>query len=220
MAKFLQETLRESGLKTNAKIVGSDEFKEFFRKVLAAIPMLLYTVFIDNQIRATGESPSTENIINVAKLFDDDLTLDNLSRPQLVSMCRYMGLHAFGTDNFLRGVIRGRLERLRSDDQLIDAEGVEELSTHELQQACQSRGVRTTGVSPFRLREELQTWIDLHLHNRVSGVLLVLSRAFYFDRKPSEEDGTPLIVRSLESVLSGLPDTLASHLAVLFMYAS
>lgn len=34
MAKFLQETLRESGLKTNAKIVGSDEFKEFFRKVI------------------------------------------------------------------------------------------------------------------------------------------------------------------------------------------
>ncbi|KAF8575539.1 LETM1-domain-containing protein [Ramaria rubella] len=194
MAKFLQETLRESGLKTNARIVGSDEFKEFFRK-----------------IRSTGESPSTENIINVAKLFEDDLTLDNLSRPQLVSMCRYMGLHAFGTDNFLRGAVRGRLERIRSDDQLIDAEGVDELSTHELQQACQSRGVRTTGVSPSRLREELQTWIDLHLRNHVSGVLLVLSRAFNFDRKPSEADGIPLIVRSLESVLSGLPDTLLNE---------
>lgn len=34
MAKFLQETLRESGLKANAHIVGSDAFKEFFRKVL------------------------------------------------------------------------------------------------------------------------------------------------------------------------------------------
>ena len=133
-------------------------------------------------------------------------------------MCRYMGLHAFGTDNFLRGVIRGRLERLRSDDQLIDAEGVEELSTHELRQACQSRGVRTTGVSPSRLREELQTWIDLHLRNRVSGVLLILSRAFNFDRKPSDEDGTPLIVKSLESVLSGLPDTLVCPFLVHFGY--
>ena len=35
MAKFLQETLRESGLQANAHIVGSDEFKEFFRKVTA-----------------------------------------------------------------------------------------------------------------------------------------------------------------------------------------
>ena len=33
MAKFLQETLRESGLQANAHIVGSDAFKEFFRKV-------------------------------------------------------------------------------------------------------------------------------------------------------------------------------------------
>ena len=33
MAKFLQETLRESGLKANAHIVGSEAFKEFFRKV-------------------------------------------------------------------------------------------------------------------------------------------------------------------------------------------
>jgi hypothetical protein len=33
MAKFLQETLRESGLKANVHIVGSDAFKEFFRKV-------------------------------------------------------------------------------------------------------------------------------------------------------------------------------------------
>ncbi|KAH0827001.1 LETM1-like protein [Lanmaoa asiatica] len=60
-AKFLQEALRESGLKANAHILGTDAFKEFFRKV-----------------RSTGEPPSATDIINVAKLFDDDLTLDNL----------------------------------------------------------------------------------------------------------------------------------------------
>ncbi|OSX64799.1 hypothetical protein POSPLADRAFT_1178344 [Postia placenta MAD-698-R-SB12] len=195
MAKFLQETLRESGLKANAHIVGSDAFKEFFRKV-----------------RSTGESPSAHDVINVARLFDDDLTLDNLSRPQLVSMCRYMGINAFGTDNFLRGTIRTRLLELRRDDQLIDSEGVDNLSTSELQAACQSRGIRTSGVSPARLREELATWITLHLHNRVSGVLLVLARAFQFDKKPGEdEDGKSGIIKSLESVLSGLPDNLLNE---------
>lgn len=195
MAKFLQETLRESGLKANAHIVDSDAFKEFFRKV-----------------RSTGESPSATDVINVAKLFDDDLTLDNLSRPQLVSMCRYMGLNAFGTDNFLRGAIRTRLLNLRRDDQLIEEEGVDELSTSELQAACQSRGIRTGGVSPARLREELQTWIHLHLHNRVSGVLLILGRAFHFDRKFGEdEDGKTAIIKGLENVLSGLPDNLLNE---------
>ncbi|THH02975.1 hypothetical protein EW145_g6640 [Phellinidium pouzarii] len=193
MAKFLQETLRESGLKANAHIIGSDAFKEFFRKV-----------------RATGESPSTADVVNVAKLFDDDLTLDNLSRPQLVSMCRYMGVNAFGTDNYLRGVIRARLSQLRRDDQLIDMEGIDSLSTSELQQACQSRGIRTIGASPSRLRSELATWIKLHLHNRVSGVLLILGRAFYFDRKPGDTEEN-FTVKSLESVLSSLPDNLVNE---------
>ncbi|KAJ3763481.1 LETM1-domain-containing protein [Lentinula raphanica] len=195
MAKFLQETLRESPLKANAHIIGSDAFKAFFLKV-----------------RSTGESPSASDIINVARLFDDDLTLDNLSRPQLVSMCRYMDLNAFGTDNFLRGALRSRLLTLRRDDQLIDAEGVDSLSTSELQSACQSRGIRTSGVSPARLREELSTWINLHLHNRVSGVLLILGRAFNFDRKTGEdEDGKTSVIKSLELVLSGLPDNLLNE---------
>ncbi|KAI0691193.1 LETM1-like protein-domain-containing protein [Cytidiella melzeri] len=195
MAKFLQETMRESGLQANAHIVGSDAFKEFFRKV-----------------RITGESPTSQDIINVARLFDDDLTLDNLSRPQLVSMCRYMGINAFGTDNFLRSTIRGRLTTIRRDDQLIYREGIDELSTSELQAACQSRGIRTSGVSPARLREELATWIGLHLHNRVSGVLLVLGRAFQFDSTVGkDEDGKTAIIRSLENVLSSLPDNLLNE---------
>lgn len=201
--------MRESGLKANAHIVGSDAFKEFFRKVNNPRLGLGLQHLIIFQVRSTGESPSATDIINVAKLFDDDLTLDNLSRPQLVSMSRYMGLNAFGTDNFLRGAIRSRLMNLRRDDQSIDSEGVDELSTSELQAACQSRGIRTGGVSPARLREELATWISLHLHNRVSGVLLVLGRAFNFDRKPgADEDGKTAVIASLESVLSGLPDNL------------
>jgi len=59
-----------------------------------------------------GESPLTEDIISIAKLFDNDLILDNLSRPQLTSMSRYMGLNAFGTDNFLCGAIRSCLLQL------------------------------------------------------------------------------------------------------------
>jgi LETM1 and EF-hand domain-containing protein 1 len=101
MAKFLQETIRETGLKGNAKIVASEEFKEFFRKV-----------------RSTGETPSSEDILKVAKLFSDDITLDNLSRPQLTSICRYLGLNAFGTDNFLKGTIRRRLEYIKRDDEV------------------------------------------------------------------------------------------------------
>ncbi|KAI6005467.1 LETM1-like protein-domain-containing protein [Pisolithus albus] len=185
MAKFLQETLRESGLRANAHIVGSDAFKEFFRKV---------------------------HVINVAKLFDDDLTLDNLSRPQLVSMCRYMCINAFGTDNFLRGAIRSRLRNLRRDDQAIDAEGVDSLSVAELQAPVSQRAFVPPECLQRDSATELSTWINLHLHNRVSGVLLILGRAFHFDRKSGEdEDGKTAVIQSLESVLSGLPDNLLNE---------
>jgi len=190
MAKFLQETLRESGIKGGKTIIGTDEFKAFFYKV-----------------RSTGETPSTEDIVRVAKLFDDELTLDNLSRPQLVSICRYMGVNAFGTDNYLKYQIRNRIEHLKKDDRLIHAEGVDSLSTSELQNACQSRGVKTMGISPSRLREELEKWIELHLVNDISGVLLILSRAFDW----GENRGSEGVIRSLGSVLASLPDNLLNE---------
>lgn len=85
---------------------------------------------------------------------------------------------------------------------MIHAEGVESLSTKELQQACQSRGIRFQGVSPARLREELEKWIELHYINGISGVLLVLSRAFNFEQKGDD------IMESLVTTLSSLPENL------------
>lgn len=59
----------------------------------------------------------------MARRFEDELTLDNLSRPQLVSMCRYMNINAFGTDNFLRFQIRNRMRQIKADDKVIKKGG-------------------------------------------------------------------------------------------------
>ena len=71
--------------------------------------------------------------------------------------------------------------------------------------ACQSRGIRFSGVSPNALRRELGSWIDLHYSNKISGVLLVLSRAFHFNEEGAD------VIKSLESTLSSLPDNLLSE---------
>lgn len=70
------------------------------------------------------------------------------------------------------------------------------------------------GVSPSRLREELEKWIELHLTNGVSGVLLILSRAFDM----GESRGGEGVIKSLESVLSSLPDNLVRRFLVLEMF--
>ena len=104
--------------------------------------------------------------------------------------------------------------------QLIASEGIEELSTSELIQASQSRALKTVGVSPARLREQMNTWIQLHYREGVSGVLLMLSRAYGLDRdlggkgtKPDAE-----VWRSLEAVLSGLPENLVCFVILVMCY--
>lgn len=189
VSTFLRNTLRETGLPVSAVNAKKEEFTEFFRKV-----------------RATGESPSKEDVIKVCRIFKDDLTLDNLSRPQLVGMCKYMNLNTFGTDAMLRYQIRHRMRQTKRDDKAISFEGVDSLSVPELQMACASRGLRTHGMSPGRLREDLQMWLDLRLKYNIPSTLLVLSNAYmYTSGKDSEIDSQ---IDALQAVLSSIPEEL------------
>jgi LETM1 and EF-hand domain-containing protein 1 len=167
---------------------------------------LEYNVDKRRQVRSTGEKPSSDEIVKVCKIFKDDLTLDNLSRPQLVSICRYMNITSFGTDNFLRYQVRVRMRQIKRDDRAIAYEGVDTLSVPELQTACASRGLRTYGVSPGRLRDDLKTWLDLRLKQGVPSTILVLSNAFVYVQG-KEADATSQI-DALEAVLSSVPEEL------------
>lgn len=63
------------------------------------------------------------------------------------------------------------------------------------------------GVSPTRLRENLGQWINLHVTNDISGILLILSRAFDW----GENSGKESVLNSLGSVLASLPDNLLNE---------
>ncbi|KAH7408395.1 LETM1-like protein-domain-containing protein [Phaeosphaeria sp. MPI-PUGE-AT-0046c] len=189
VSDFLRQTLKETGLPISAENARREEFSEFFRKV-----------------RMTGEKPSPEDIIKVCKIFKDDLTLDNLSRPQLVSICRYMNIPSFGTDNILRYQVRVRMRQIKRDDRSIAYEGVDSLSVPELQTACASRGLRTYGVSPGRLRDDLGSWLDLRLKHGVPSTLLVLANAFVYAQGKDAEMTSQ--IDALEAVLSSIPEEL------------
>ncbi|ORZ41550.1 LETM1-like protein-domain-containing protein [Catenaria anguillulae PL171] len=191
LAKFLQETVDEMAVTSADKqnATAALEFSGFFRK-----------------IRTTGEPPETDELIRVAQQFENELTLENLSRPQLVSMCKYMGINAFGTDNFLRFQVRNKMRQLHTDDQMIFFEGVESLSVYELQRACAERGIKTIGVSPARLRHDLQQWLDLHLIHKIPSSLLILSRAFIISDQPMLDS------RRKGEVVEELPKTTAEAL--------
>lgn len=186
-SEFIKHTMEESGLKLSKKI--SHEEKEAFVSFFHII--------------SEGKNPTREHLIRVARLFKNDQVLDNLSRSQLVAMCRYMSLRPFGTDPILRYQIRHRLLNIIKDDKAIDYEGVDSLTVPELHTACSQRGIKTTDMSPARLRDDLSTWLDLRLRKKIPSTLLILSSAYtYGDKSHSIES----YYDALLAVLSSIPD--------------
>ncbi len=160
--------------------------------------------FIENVRK--GEPVKNEDIIRFAKLFSDEITLDNISRAQLVAMCKYMNLSPYGTDAYLRMRLRGKLRKLKADDRFIHWEGVNSLSLEELMFACQERGMKI-GIPKNELRHQLKEWLELSLDKNVPASLLILSRAFtYTDRVQSEE--------AIKMALGTLPDDVVQEVSL------
>ncbi|XP_059209726.1 mitochondrial proton/calcium exchanger protein isoform X1 [Centropristis striata] len=186
MAKFLQDTIEEIALRNKADQGNvTEEFSTFFQK-----------------IRDSGERPSNEQIIKFSKLFEDELTLDNLTRPQLVALCRLLELQSIGTNNFLRFQLIMKLRAIRADDKLIAEEGVESLNVNEVQAACRVRGMRSLGVTEDRLREQLSQWLELHLTQQIPTSLLLLSRAMFLPDTLSPADQLKTTLQTLPEVVT------------------
>lgn len=193
IARFLQDTVAEMAddmttMKSGETQTSAAELYEFMQKVRA------------------GESVEPGELLKFAKLFNDELTLDNLERVQLVSLCRFVGIQPFGTDAFLRTRLRAHLTDIKGDDREIEEEGLENLTEDELRQACRARGMRAPfgeGSAPF-MRKQLGEWLDWSLNRSLPSSLLLLSRAFTVTSpigKPAAVD-----VSSIRETLSTMPD--------------
>ncbi|GMM33342.1 ribosome-binding protein [Saccharomycopsis crataegensis] len=187
-SSFLRNTIQESNnlMKLPVQISEDEKFAfvEFFRK-----------------INIVDERPTDEQIVKVARLFKDDEVLDNLSRPQLVAMAKYMALTPFGTDTFIRYQIRTKLINVVQDDRAIRYEGVDSLSVLELKAACRSRGLKNIDVSPGRLRDDLNTWLELRLNQKIPSTLLILSSIYTYGQSEVNSYYDALL-----HVLSSIPD--------------
>ncbi|XP_005058142.1 PREDICTED: LETM1 domain-containing protein LETM2, mitochondrial [Ficedula albicollis] len=167
LAKFLRETIAEMAKRNKAD---TGQGKQFFYL---------------HESRHRGHQPSTQEVVRFSKLFEDELTLEHLERPQLVALCKLLELQPLGTNNLLRFQLLLRLRSIKADDEMIAKEGVGGLSVLELQSACRARGMRSVGLSEEQLKEQLGQWLDLHLKENVPSSLLLLSRALYLiDLRP------------------------------------
>lgn len=196
MAKFLQQTLDEMALKGSGhQSKTAKEFAEFFVK-----------------IRSSGQQASNEEILRFSKLFEDEITLDSLSRPQLSALCRVLEITTLGPNSLLRFQLRMRLRSLAADDKVIQKEGIDSLTVNELQSACRARGMRALGVSEIRLKSQLLQWLDLSLNEKVPPSLLLLSRALYLPDSDVTSDQLKVTIASLpESVVAQTRDAISQR---------
>jgi LETM1 and EF-hand domain-containing protein 1 len=201
VARFLQDTVTEmaSDMRAHASSgetqTSAAELYEFMKRVRA------------------GETVAPSELLKFAKLFNDELTLDNLERVQLASLCRFVGIQPFGTDAFLRARLRLHLKEIKEDDREIKEEGLDTLTEDELRQACRARGMRAPfgeGAVAF-MKEQLEEWLDWSLNRSLPSSLLLLSRAFTVTAPMGAGQkgrGAPAVadVTSLRETLSSLPD--------------
>jgi LETM1 and EF-hand domain-containing protein 1, mitochondrial len=205
IAKFLQDTVSEMAGDINQQRSGDT-------KTSAAE---LYGFM--QRVRA-GEQVDSSELLKFAKLFNDELTLDNLERVQLVGLCRFVGISPFGTDAFLKTRLRAHLLEIKQDDREIQEEGLDMLTEEELRQACRARGMRTPfgeGAEKF-MRQQLEEWLDWSLHRSLPSSLLLLSRISTFTvssgpkaGKRSAQSSSQMDVSSIDSIretLSTMPE--------------
>ncbi|EDS32673.1 paramyosin [Culex quinquefasciatus] len=189
MAKFLQKTLDDMAVQSkDHRSQAAKDFSEFFSKVRTS----------ENEFSVTNE-----DIIKYSKLFEDEITLDSLTRPQLQALCRVLEMSPIGTSTLLRFQLRMKLRSLAADDRTIQKEGVDSLNLSELQAACRARGMRAYGATEERLQSQLQEWINLSLNEKVPPSLLLLSRALMIPEHGTTSD-------KLKATISVLPDSVAT----------
>jgi LETM1 and EF-hand domain-containing protein 1 len=189
VAKFLQDTLEETSLQSSDKSSNqaAHKFADFMKK-----------------IRTKGEQPTTDEIMKYSSLFENELTLNNLSRQQLIALCQILDVSTLANippNDILRFQLKMKIRNLEADDKMILKEGVDTLTIEELQLACRERGMRSIGVSERRLRKQLEQWLDLHLNRKIPLSLLILSRALYLPEQLPIED-------KIKSTISALPKSI------------
>ena len=155
-----------------------------------------------------GEFLPPEVVVRYATYFKDEMTLDNMPRMQLINMCKYMSIPPYGNDNVLRFQLRHKVRSLIEDDQKILWEGIDSLTKMELREACQERGMRSTGLSKAAYKRALQQWIDLSVNRNVPISLLVMSRTFFLQEEitgatRSDSDASKSVT-GLADAISGL----------------
>lgn len=112
VAKTLRDSIARGINEQDVAESKAEDFAKFFKKY-----------------RSSGEKAPTQEILDMCKRISDDITIDNLSRPQLITLSRFINLNPtsnalralniIGSDNFIRAALRRKMAEINRDDSMI-----------------------------------------------------------------------------------------------------
>lgn len=216
--RTLQDLVKEQQKDAESRKLKDEAADNQDGKVIAAKQEESASAMLDFLEKArNGEMIPPEVIIQYANYFHDDLTLDNMPRMQLINMCKYMNIPPYGSDAFLRFQLRHKIRTLKEDDQRILWEGIDSLTKMELREACQERGMRSTGLSKDGYKRALQQWLDLSVNKNVPISLLIMSRTFFLRDEmatvSTDVDGSKSMAE-LADAISGLDKDVVNEVVL------
>jgi hypothetical protein len=189
MADYLYDTMEE--IATSAKAESMTEAGD-------AVTAKDVVNFIEKA--RNGKRIRSDDILRMAPVFQDEITIDSAGRSLLVTLSKLLGLNTTGSDAFLRYQLRRRIRTIKADDKDIIYEGVENLTQAELEEACRDRGMPDFNHDIEALRLNYQQWLDLSMNKKIPTTLLIMSRAFtYHQMVPAKEKEEPQEAAAWES---------------------
>lgn len=142
------------------------------------------------------EYPRLKEILRFGRLFEEELSLKNMSSSQLTAMSRMLGLPQSNSwwPGHLEVTLRHHITNLRREDRDYLWEGTDGLTEKELIEACRKRAIRFHEVTEAEMRKDLARWLELSANRSIPTSLLLWIQTFYL-RAPESAVATSWVLQ-------------------------
>ncbi|GFE54737.1 LETM1 family protein [Babesia ovis] len=189
LAQFFQELVQQ---RTNQIL--QDELDSSLKTKMEALKNFQERI-LNKDDKDVNPFLSSNELLVFAKIFKKEFKLDQMNLETLKVMCKLLGITPFSVRSHVVLQLRHHLLKIQREDRLIMWEGVESLSTEELQEACRDRAMKFYNISREQLQQQLQQWLDLSSMPEISPILLLWSRCITMTHEPmaieADDDSVP-----------------------------
>ncbi|ORM40666.1 putative LETM1 and EF-hand domain-containing protein 1 [Babesia sp. Xinjiang] len=194
LAQFFQELVQE---RTNQLL--QEELDSSLKTKMEALKDFQERI-LNKKDRDINPFLSSNELLVFAKIFKKEFKLEKMNLETLKVMCKLLGITPFSMRSHVVLQLRHHLLKIQREDRLIMWEGVESLTTEELQEACRDRAMKFYNISKEQMQQQLKQWLDLSSMPQISPILLLWSRCITMTHEPMAIHADDVVADEKENV--------------------